>query len=204
MGSKQEQSEHQILRRKAPGILRLLPECLPFYPYKTAQNKHQWRCRQRRSLDKTMLSLVNGDYQAGVIPNAPLRRACDDEALLRLNGGFTLFFLVDSTNRQSLSALPIVSQWCHHALNHGGNDTCVCIPNHPVTANENDLCHFSDSNLPTAKEQVSHMLSNTGFYHLHFSHPKRIFLLKILGVTRVPCVVVVSNADGRIVTRYGW
>jgi len=152
-----------------------------------------------------MLSLVNGDYQARVIPNAPLRRACDDEALLRLNGGFTLFFLVDSTNRQSLSALPIVSQWCHHALNHGGNDTCVCIPNHPVTANENDLCHLSsDSNLPTAKEQVSHMMSNTGFYHLHFSHPKRIFLLKILCVTRVPCVVVVSNADGRIVTRYGW
>jgi hypothetical protein len=29
-------------------------------------------------------------------------------------------------------------------------------------------------------------------------------LLHLLGVTRVPSIIVVSNATGRVVTRYGW
>jgi hypothetical protein len=48
------------------------------------------------------------------------------------------------------------------------------------------------------------MLLDSGFYHLPFHHPQRAALLQLLGATRVPSVVVVGNADGRIVTRHGW
>lgn len=204
MTPKQQQSEHQPLGRKAPGILRVLPESLSLYPYGNVD---------ANGADSSgMMRMFNGDYQAGAIPNAPLRWTCDDNNPPGMSGGFTLFFLVDSTNRQSLLALPLVSQWCRRALNRDG-DMCICIPNHP-TPNEIDRRNLnSDSGIhtpidssitPTAKQHNAHMLSNTGFYHLPFLHPKRVFLLNLLGATRVPCVIVVSNDTGRIVSRYGW
>ena len=205
-------------RRKAPGILRLLPENLPFYPYReTADgNKHLLHLarRKKRNADVEKHN-PSGDSVAGdqftPIPDAPLYRACDEDA------GFTLFFFVDSTNRQSLLAIPLVSQWFHHALNGDGNESTgsrvICIPNQS-TPNEISLrnsnsdpivqASVNSSITSVAKQNIPSMLTNTGFYHLPFLHPTRLALLHLLGATRVPCAIVVSNVNGRIVSLYGW
>lgn len=181
----------------APGILRLLPETLPFYPYRenldTGRHRTNLHRRKQHYPDEE-------DNAVDVDPNAPLHRS---------SSGFTLFFFVDSTNRQSLIAIPLVSQWFHHTLSES---TVICTPNHPVqrqislrdaTSDPIIQSSINSSITPAAKQHVS-MLSNTGFYHLPFLHPKRLPLLHLLGATRVPCVIVVSNDTGRIVTRYGW
>eukprot|EP00579_Thalassiosira_antarctica_P014112 CAMPEP_0201948778 /NCGR_PEP_ID=MMETSP0903-20130614/55639_1 /ASSEMBLY_ACC=CAM_ASM_000552 /TAXON_ID=420261 /ORGANISM="Thalassiosira antarctica, Strain CCMP982" /LENGTH=290 /DNA_ID=CAMNT_0048491973 /DNA_START=54 /DNA_END=922 /DNA_ORIENTATION=+ len=234
----QQQSEQQPPRRRAPGILRLLPETLPFYTYyEYLRNNKQRRLQtiKQQDLDvesvqlnatdadvadnnEIMRIIFKGDHQADMIPNAPLHWTCDEKKiLLKKAAGFTLFFFVDSTNRQSLLAMPLVSQWFHHALNDDRDESSgnrvICIPNHPGPKEINLRNSNSDpiiqatinsSITSAAKQQILAMLINTGFYHLPFLHPTRLSLLHLLGATRVPCVIVVSNDTGRIVTRYGW
>ena len=126
--------------------------------------------------------------------------------LTAISGEFTLFFFADSTNRQSLLAIPIVSKWFHYSLHKKGitihkdgddgisygcsGNKIICVPNHPSTS--------------SATEESSPMLHHTGFYQLPFHHSTRLPLLHMLGATRVPSLIVVRNDTGRIVTRYGW
>lgn len=205
-GLRQPQMKQQ---RKAPGILRLLPETLPLYPFcQTDGRRLHTNPRKKKNID---VEDVAGSGERNMIPNEPLRMNNDV--------GFTLFFLVDSTNRHSLLALPKVSNWCHHALNCDGGESSgnriICIPNHPSRKeislrdiNSDPILQASiNSSVVTsvvAKHQILSMLLGTGFYHLPFLHPKRLPLLHLLGANRVPSVIVVSNQTGRIVTRYGW
>jgi len=201
-------------RRKAPGILRLLPETLPFYPF--CQTNGRVHSNPRKRKQKNADDDAERDYARNINPNASLDQNNNDNG-----AGFTLFFFVDATNRQSLTAIPMVSKWFHHALNNYDNNDessgnrIICIPNHPSpreinlrNSNSDPIVQASINSSATtsvAKEQVVlSMLLNTGFYHLPFLHPKRLFLLHLLGATRVPSVIVVSNGNGRIVTRYGW
>jgi len=246
----------QQSHRKAPGILRLLPETLPFYKYqytidkKTGRLPSSSRKRRQKQKQNDLNSAEQqpdtmGNTNDNVIPNAPLHNQNNS---VDSKSGFTLFFFVDSTNRQSLLALPLVSRWFHHALsssttgddisnygdinndendiragrnnNNNNNNRIICIPNHPSPHEidtHNSTINAANSSDPivqasinssttsiTGKCPTASMLSNTGFYHLPFLHSKRLPLLHLLGANRVPCVIVVSNTNGRIVTRLGW
>lgn len=171
------------------------------------------------------MQLSAGDNVAvgNMIPNAPLHYNLIGLNNSSTGASFTLFFFVDSTNRQSLSAIPIVSFWFRHALYNnddidGNENRIICIPNHPSQYEINIRDSSSDptilaiinnsSTVPSAtrhSQMLLHpMLLNTGFYHLPFHHPQRLPLLHLLNATRVPSVIVVHNSTGRIVTQYGW
>lgn len=216
---------HNTMSRE-PGILRLLSEPLPFYPYRPtddgrARRPHSNR-RNRRHLDQDDHDddrmEKEGTTSGRYIPNAPLTLTpTTGGALVIGESSFTLFFFVDSTNRQSMNAIPGVSHWFRHALSRGeeddGNNRVICVPNHP---SPNEVFPDADPTIRAAcvddaavaanggGRMSCPMLLDSGFYHLPFHHPQRAALLQLLGATRVPSVVVVGNADGRIVTRHGW
>ena len=202
---------HRIL----PGILRLLPETLPFYPYSQSTGD-PLRLLKKRGRKQEQEDAESTDHSNG-ITNRPLQSISGDND----SSTYTLFFFVDSTNRQSLLAIPKVSQWFHYALddgedeynNHQSENRVICIPNH-ASPNEINLSNSTSDPIMQAtinsslsssvsKQQMS-MLLNTGFYHLPFLHPKRVPLLNLLGANRVPSIIVVSNRTGRVITRYGW
>ena len=204
---------HRIL----PGILRLLPETLPFYPYSQTTGD-PLRLLKKRGRKQEQEDGESTDHKTN-ITNRPLQSISGDND----SSTYTLFFFVDSTNRQSLLAIPKVSQWFHHALDNGEDEynnnhhrsgnRVICIPNHTLPNEINLSNSTSDPIMQAAinsslsssvsKQQMS-MLLNSGFYHLPFIHPKRVPLLHMLGANRVPSIIVVSNKTGRIITRYGW
>ena len=178
--------------RKLPGLLRLLPETLPFYPYSDDDNKRP-QCKPRKRKDnfdaECLHEETNEEY---VIPDTPLHVTCNEGSTPE--AGFTLFFFVDSTNRHSLLAIPKVSLWFHHALSNGNSDV-VCIPNHPSPHEINVRDSTADpiiqasinSSVASSGAKGQHvvsMLLNTGLFHLPFLHPKRLSLLHLLGATR--------------------
>lgn len=246
-------------RTRLQGMLRILPETLTFYPYYRSNTPpsrlHRLNPRKSKkchdeeygSAAPPPLHANDDDTTSGnnnrndvrrrgkVIPNMPLHNNTSTiSSSDSTEASFTLFFLVDSTNRQSLSALPAVSSWFQHALQRSTNDgkdvthddssnnnkitenRVICIPNQPLPFESN--AHESSSDYPifhatiqSAMESQSSesimlhpMLVNTGFYHLPFLHPTRLPLLRLLNATRVPSIIVVNNCSGRIVTQYGW
>mmetsp|Transcript_42 Transcript_42/g.112 ORF Transcript_42/g.112 Transcript_42/m.112 type:complete len:279 (+) Transcript_42:112-948(+) len=185
-------------KRRAPGILALLPDTLPYYPYhqdvanlgeKLIQGRRRRslaRQNERRNEDYTVHVQNEWVYEASLI----FPREISSRGGVA-GGEFTLFLFVDFTNRQSLLAVPIISKWFHHALNyneHYAGNKIICIPNHPATS--------TDEILP--------YLRHTGFFHLPFHHSSRLPLLHMLNATRVPSMIVLRNDSGRIVTQYGW
>jgi len=227
-GETEQQPPPSQPRRRAPGLLRLLPETLPFYSYDSCQkqkNGCHLRTNSRRRRDSyqgrvpsNAEDLADRD-EINVIPIHPLQniKSCGQNSTE--NGAeFTLFFFVDSTNRQSLLAMPKVSCWFHNVLEDGrdestGNNRVICIPNHPSPneisfrdSNSDPIIQASINSSVTsiAKQQIMPMLRGSGFYHLPYLHARRLPLLHLLGATRVPSIIVVSNDTGRIVTRYGW
>ena len=80
--------------RRAPGVLRALPETLPFYPY-CRTNSKPLRLKKKAKKQKDIDAELD-DGSDTIIANKPLHAANEL--------GFTLFFFVDSTNRQSLHA----------------------------------------------------------------------------------------------------
>jgi len=225
------QSE-QAMPRRPPGILTVLPETLTYYPYRDdvggRQYLHKWRGRKRQNNgNEQIITIEEFGCQTELIPDKPLGLISADKAINNKNG-FTLFFFCDSNNRQSLSSIPIISKWCYYALNCGGSDIendgdelpssdsrVICIPNqlspHEIHVHNSTTDSMSQTSInatattgSATKGHVLSILKGTGFYHLPFLHKSRLPLLHLLGVTRVPSVIVVSNATGRIVTRYGW
>jgi len=222
----QEAALQPIARR--PGVLRIVPETLPYFPYsQTSLPSRLHHSKHRKQVDENAMGR-NGK----VIPNANLHNTSTIPSNSNSTKvSFTLFFFVDSTNRQSLSAIPAVSFWFRHAL-HSFNGTTggdiddnnniiinenrvICIPNHPLPFESTIHDTLSEPVIPatihsaTETTQSSHnmlhpMLVHTGFYHLPFLHPKRLPLLRLLNATRVPSIIVVNNCSGRIVTQYGW
>jgi len=205
----------QLQTRRAPGLLRALPETLPFYPYYRTNSK-PLRLNKKAKKQKDIDAELN-DGSDIFIANKPLHSANEL--------GFTLFFFVDSTNRQSLQhAIPKVSRWFHYVLNDycGGSDSrrnntsrVICIPNnsspHEIDMSSNTSDPIMQANINSSltssvskQQQGMSMLEKTGFYHLPFLHPKRLALLHLLGANRVPSIIVVSDETGRIITRYGW
>jgi hypothetical protein len=215
------------------GLLRLLPDNLPFYPYyndgrrlnnNVAINN---RRRQRRKTKKKMQedydneAMVdnNDSNNGGYIPNQQLTTLSSNNV-----DGFTLFFFVDETNIQSLNAMTKVSNWFHVVFNRQQGDDervgttndsrVICITNHPSIGEIEDNIRQEEEDTVTIRHNIHTsstviipscpMLTNSGFFHIPFHHNKRQALLHLLGVTRVPTIVVVNNNDGRIVTRYGW
>lgn len=215
---------------KSAGLLRLLPDNLPFYPYhnngrRHSNNVNNTRRRQRRKkklherddeIGLVETIIIDDNDNGGCIPNQQLNQS-------RIVIGFTLFFFVDATNIQSLNAISKVSYWFRVVFSNrqqGGNERVgttndsrvICITNYPsvedmeedIIGHEEDtvtICHIHTSSKAIAR---CPLLTNSGFFHLPFHHDKRQALLHLLGVTRAPSIVVVNNNDGRIVTRYGW
>jgi len=222
------QSE-QATPRRPPGILAVLPETLTYYPYRDdhdggRQYLHKRRGRKRQNDSEQIITIEEFGCQTEVIPDEPLGLMSADKTINNKNG-FTLFFFCDSNNRQSLKSIPIISKWCYHALKCGAesNDGSVipsdsrviCIPNQlspdEINVHNSTIDSISQASINASattgsatKGHVLSILKGTGFYHLPFLHKSRLPLLHLLGATRVPSVIVVSNATGRIVTRYGW
>ncbi len=234
----QETSQPPPVGRTNPGILRLLPETLPFYPYRItddgrARRPHRHNRRNRRRERRHHLDVVDyadddriivdddGSSSGGYISNSPLiPNGSGRASLVGQKSSLTLFFLVDATNRQSLNAIPAVSHWFHRALMPRGEDEdgnrVICMTNQPSPDEVHRARDDDDDDGPTILAEIDGasarndlripcpMLVNSGFYYLPFRHPKRSSLIHLLGATRVPSIVVVSNVDGRIVTRHGW
>jgi hypothetical protein len=216
---------------KSVGLLRLIPDNLPFYPYYndgrrlnnnvSINNRRRQRRKTKKKQEDDNEAMIddNDSNNGGYIPNQQLTtQSCNSV------DGFTLFFFVDATNIQSLNAIPKVSTWFHVVFNRQPvgderygttNDSrVICITNHPsvgemenIIDQEEDtvtirhIKHTSSTVIPSC---CCPMLTNSGFFHIPFHHNIRQALLHLLGVTRVPTIVVVNNNDGRIVTRYGW
>ncbi len=227
------QSE-QATSQRPPGILTVLPETLTYYPYRDddggeRQNLHKRRGRKRQNDSEQIIAIEEFGCQTELIPDKSLGLISADKAINN-KSGFTLFFFCDSNNRQSLNSIPIISKWCYYALNCGDSDTknngngdgipsdtsrVIFIPNQPspheINVHSSTIDPISQASInatsTTGSATRGHVLSilkGTGFYHLPFLHKSRLPLLHLLGATRVPSVIVVSNATGRIVTRYGW
>jgi hypothetical protein len=96
-----------------------------------------------------------------------------------LHSEWTLFFVGASDNLNAIRFRPTLVDFCN---SHLDKVQCICVPN------------MDDDAL---------LLYGTGFYSLPFAHSNRSALLQLLGVTQVPCVVVVSNKDGRRITDQG-
>jgi hypothetical protein len=218
------QSEQVTRRRRPPGILTTLPETLTYYPYRDEDGSGRRHLHKRRQNvnSEQVIKIEEFGCRTELIPDKPLGLIKSDNATINENG-FTLFFFVDSNNRQSLNAIPIVSKWCNYALdccNSEANDgnvisdsRVICIPNQPSPheinvhdSNTDSILQASinASSITRSATNVLSLLQDTGFYHLPFLHKSRLPLLHLLGASRVPSVIVVSNATGRIVTRYGW
>ena len=196
------------------------------------KSKRRGRIKRQNNNDddsEQIITIEEFGCQTEFIPDKPLGLIRGDDDINK--NGFTLFFFCDSNNRQSLNSIPIISKWCYYALNCGGSDIndgdelppslsdsrVICIPNQlsPHEINVHNNSNITDSITQTSinatattgsatKGHVLSILKGTGFYHLPFLHKSRLPLLHLLGATRVPSVIVVSNATGRIVTRYGW
>jgi hypothetical protein len=219
--------------RKLPGLLRILPDSLPFYPYCQTDNlpsrKHSSSRKQKIMYDEE----CRGNTPLYADDNAISKPLHNNTSTIPTRGSFTLFFFVDYTNRQSLGALPAVSSWFQHSFPTSTNDgtygflsnditenRVICIPNHPlpfeIEFHEPSSDSVIQANIDTSsttmtvtetqssQKMLHPMLINTGFYHLPFHHPKRLALLRLLNATRVPSIIVVDNCSGRIVTQYGW
>lgn len=229
MHSKSEQA----MPPRPPGILTVLPETLTYYPYRDddgggRQYLHKKRGRKRQNDSEQIIAIEEFGCQTELIPDKSLGLISADKAINN-KSGFTLFFFCDSNNRQSLNSIPIISKWCYYALNCGDSDTSngsgnrkssdtsrvICIPNQPspheINVHNSTIDPISQASInatsttgSATKGHVLSILKGTGFYHLPFLHKSRLPLLHLLGATRVPSVIVVSNATGRIVTRYGW
>lgn len=190
----------------------------------------------QRKQQNSIITIEEFGCRTEIIPDHSLHLTnnTDDGNTINKNG-FTLFFFVDSNNRQSLNAIPIVSRWYHYVLSNGGRsisddddniiqEECrsssgnriICVPNQPSSHEINIHNSNTDSILQASinassatggsatKGVTISILQHTGFYHLPFLHKSRLPLLHLLAVTRVPSIIVVSNATGRVVTRYGW
>ncbi len=225
----------QTKPRRPPGILTVLPEVLTYYSYMDdgvggRQYLPKRRGRLKRQNDsEQIIAIEEFGCQTEIEPDKSLGLISADKNI-NDKSGFTLFFFCDSNNRQSLNSIPIISKWCHYALNCGGSNTnngngdgilsdtsrVICIPNQPspheINVRDSTIDSISQASINATSTTGSaakggHVLSilkGTGFYHLPFLHKSRLPLLHLLGATRVPSVIVVSNATGRIVTRYGW
>ena len=142
-------SSHTSRRRLPPGMLRILPETLPFYPYycqasSPSQEKYILNPRKQKKkhlvekywtppLHEDENALSNNSHGNNIggkcrvmIPNMPLQQ--NNTSTIPTNNNndkavsFTLFFFADSTNRHSLSAIPAVSSWFQHAFYRSTND----------------------------------------------------------------------------------
>eukprot|EP00985_Skeletonema_marinoi_P011746 scaffold5581_cov156-Skeletonema_marinoi.AAC.15 len=203
------QSE-QATPRRPPGILAVLPETLTYYPYRDdhdggRQYLHKRRGRKRQNDSEQIITIEEFGCQTEVIPDEPLGLMSADK-IINSKNGFTLFFFCDSNNRQSLKSIPIISKWCYHALNCGGecNDDSgippdsrvICIPNQP-SPHEINVHNSTIDSISQASINASATTGSATKGHV-------LSILKGTGATRVPSIIVVSNATGRIVTRYGW
>jgi hypothetical protein len=197
------------------------------------ENKSTNQGKQQNSI----ITIEEFGCRTEIIPDHSLHLTIntDDGNTINKNG-FTLFFFVDSNNRQSLNAIPIVSRWYHYVLSNGGHsisddddniiqeeyrsssgNRIIFVPNQP-SSHEINLHNSNTDSILQASINASSgtggsatkghvtisIIQHTGFYHLPFLHKSRLPLLHLLGVTRVPSIIVVSNATGRVVTRYGW
>lgn len=250
MNSQSDQN-NRLQSPRPPGILTVLPETLTYYPYGEKNHVGSRKLLVRKLRDETArqtsadtkkdndgttftedtantnqprgITIEEFGCKTKIIPNKSLNLTNANNIINKQ--GFTLFFFVDSSNRQSLTAIPVVSKWFNYALSrrvcNGGNvvegSRVICIPNqqssHEINlhnSNTDSILQASinassiTSGSSTKGQAVVALLQDTGFYHLPFLHPSRRPLLHLLGATRVPSVIVVSNATGRIVTRYGW
>ena len=132
----------QTSRRRLPGVLRILPETLPFYPYCQASSlpsrgqylnpRKQKKYHSEECLTPPLYADENPSSNSHcnigggrVIANMPLQNNTPTTPTNNSNCkavSFTLFFFADSTNRHSLSAVPAVSSWFQHALYGSTND----------------------------------------------------------------------------------
>ena len=117
-------SQAEQATRRPPGILAVLKETLTYYPYRNSDGKRQQHVHKRRGgkrqSEQNIITIEEFGCRTELIPDKPLGLINADNTINK--NGFSLFFFVDSNNRQSLKAIPIVSKWCNYALNCSDSD----------------------------------------------------------------------------------
>lgn len=166
------------------GILSLIDGSLMHYDFDTALLEQSTanmrkirRRRRRRHQDDVESSLSTTTSQQ-----------CSAAEFNPSHSEWTLFFFGSSTNLYSLHFRPLLAEFCQ---NHPDEVQCICVPN---DADAEDEYNNTTDDL---------LLLGTGFFKLPWDHPNRSALLRLLAVTQVPTLVVVSNSDGRRVTDRG-
>ena len=166
------------------GILSLIDGSLMHYNYdaalleqSTANMRKIRRRRRRRHCHDVESSLSTTASQP-----------CSAAEFNPSHSEWTLLFFGSSTNLYSLQFRPLLAEFCQ---NHPDEVQCICVPNDADIEDENN--NTTDDLL----------LLGTGFYKLSWDHPNRSALLRLLAVTQIPTLVVLSNTDGRRVTDRG-
>ncbi|KAI2505977.1 hypothetical protein MHU86_8477 [Fragilaria crotonensis] len=167
------------------GILSLIDGSLMHYDFNPAlleQSTAIMRKIRRRRRHRHH----NNDVESK--PSTTTSQQCSPAYFNPSHSEWTLVFFGSSTNLYSLQFRPLLAEFCQ---NHPDEVQCICVPNDADVEDEHN--NTTDDLL----------LLGTGFYKLPWDHPNRSALLRLLAVTQIPTLVVVSNADGRRVTDRG-
>jgi hypothetical protein len=188
-------TEHPVplARKKYPGILSLImcdTSPLLFYPfhqksldYSTSimrRNKHHLLSRDQDNLCSNPMGIEP------ITPNSADTIVYDPELT-----EWSLLFVASSKNLNTLRFRPILVKFCNE---NSTKVQCICI------SNDNTYTCNDDDNYLKNSDRGSHRRSNllcgTGFFELTWDHPNRDIILHLMGVTKVPTVVVISNHNG--------
>jgi hypothetical protein len=194
--SSKEQTASQA-RRKYPGILSLIisdASTLLYYPYNKQDLENSTsilRKSKRPRFGKDQDKLSSNPLDVESMISAGTDPISYDPDLTE----WSLLFVASSKNLNSIRFRPILVKFCNE---NATTVQCICVTN--------DECNIDDEDAISIKcrpKRRSKLLCGTGFFELTWDHPHRDAILHLLGVTKVPTVVVVSNRDGRRCTDRG-
>lgn len=132
---------------------------------------------------------------------------------------FTLLFFCDFDCRNSIRFLPILANFLNNCTNHTAQisnhdqvqalvkpctssslmKSCcqlICVPNNEIPT---ELVKAHDEFMGF----FTYLASHTEFWHLGYNHASRLFIIRLLGVSMVPTLVVLDNRTGKMITNSG-
>jgi len=169
-----------------------------------AKAKRMKRNRSRKS-NKNRIQQENQQSNHNTVLHKPYRPHHADFTLLYfcdfncVNSRRFTFILAEFLKNLNSQINKVVSD---EGKNDGNNDIdkssicqLVCVPNDHIR-----YCSGTDVEYASI---MSHLQSETEFWHLGFDHNNRLAIITLLCVTRVPTLIVIENRTGKVVSYKG-
>lgn len=123
------------------------------------------------------------------------------------NGEFTLVFFCDLHCRNSQRFTLVLSKFMKTILkNHDDITPCqlICITNDDLPDSCSSFNNGSSLNGSSLDESIiTHLSSETEFWHLGHDHINRLAIIRMLAVSHVPSLIVIDNETGKVLTLWG-